>query len=385
MKIYLKLFLLTLAAVITGCDRQADFTPLLAGQASLESENTPALRPSHKTALERKRDAVELREIYSKPPEQWPKPLIDPGVELREIGSLPPVKFPPDNQFSVARAQLGRALFFDKRLSGSNALSCSTCHNPNQNWADGKELPTGHLGIQLKRHSPTILNNGYNNIFFWDGRANSLEAQAVAVITNPNEMHMTPETVEQTLNNIPAYQKKFKETYGIDRVDFNSVTKAIATFERTITTKNQSPFDQFLAGKKEALSDAAVRGLNIYRTQARCLNCHNGANFTDNKFHNLSLTYAGSDKEDLGRFNITKDPSDWGVFKTPTLRNAAQTGPYMHNGVFATISKLMGLYNDGMHGKDQNKSPLLHPLGLSDDDLLDLEAFINSLSEASPN
>jgi cytochrome c peroxidase len=384
MKLIAKLFLITVMVSINACERNSGFTPLISEETSFETNNTTQLKPSHKTAAQRRKDAADLREIYSKPASQWPMALTDPGVEFTEITNLPPVRFPADNPFSVSAAQLGRILFFDKRLSGSNALSCSTCHNPSQNWADAKELPTGHMGIELKRHSPSIVNNGYNTVFFWDGRARSLEEQAAMVITNPNEMHMTPALVEQTLNNIPVYQKKFKETYNIDMIDFKHVTQALATFERTLNTKNQSPFDQFLQGNKNALSDPAVRGMHVFRTQARCMNCHNGANFTDNKFHNLSLTYAGSEKEDLGRFNITKDPSDWGVFKTPTLRNSAVTAPYMHNGVFGTITKLLSLYNDGMHGKDQNKSPLLHALNLGDEELLDLEAFINSLSEASP-
>jgi cytochrome c peroxidase len=127
--------------------------------------------------------------------------------------------------------------------------------------------------------------------------------------------------------------------------------------------------------------DSQIRGLHLFRTKARCMNCHNGPNFTDNKFHNLSLTYIGTEREDLGRYYITKNPSDWGVFKTPTLRNVAKTSPYMHNGVFGRLNKILNLYNDGMHGKDENKSQLIVPLGLSEEEIKNLEDFLISLSE----
>ncbi len=384
-KIYYKVFASLLVISISGCKEQSDFSPLITPESNLLSISENSLKSSHKTPAQRKKEADELRVLYSKPQSQWPKAEIEikEGVEYDEITSLPAVQFPSDNQYSPKRAELGKALFFDKRLSGSNALSCATCHNPAKGWADAKELPTGHLDTPLKRHSPGILNLAYNTTFFWDGRAKSLEDQAVAVLTNPNEMHATPEFIEETFNKIPAYQKKFKEAYGIDRINIEYVTKALATFERTVVTKNQSPFDQFVKGNHNALSDSSIRGLHVFRTQGRCMNCHSGANFTDNKFHNLTLTYEGTEKEDLGRFNVTKDPKDWGKFKTPSLRNITETSPYMHNGIYEKLSKVLSFYNDGTNGKDPHKSVLIKSLSLSDEQLVDLEEFMKSLTESS--
>lgn len=331
--------------------------------------------------LRKEYSSKELREIYSLPQQNWPKPDLDSTVEHREIGLLPPPKFPLNNPYSKEKADLGQELFFDRNLSGSKKLSCASCHNPNYSWTDSRDLPIGHNGLVLKRNSPTILNSSYNNVFFWDGRASTLEEQAVKVLTNPNEMHTTPTEVEKYLNSSENYKVKFKNAFGSDKITFDMAVKAITTFERTINTKNQSNFDKFLKGDKNALSDSAIQGLHLFRTKARCMNCHNGPNFTDNKFHNLSLTYVGTEKEDLGRFYITKNPLDWGVFKTPTLRNVAKTSPYMHNGVFGKLNKILNLYNDGMHGKDENKSPLVIPLGLSEEEIKNLENFLLSLSE----
>lgn len=382
MKKLVTTFLLPL--LLLSCKEQsqynADFTSTTA-DTTIQTVKHPV-----KTDLQRKKEADDLREIYSKPSSQWPEPEIDVqnGGTFKEIGSLPPATFPSDNQFSVQRAELGKNLFFDARLSGSKKLSCFSCHNPKLAWTDGKETAIGHEGMVLKRNSPPVVNSVYNTSFFWDGRAKSLEEQAKGVMNNPNEFHSTPESIAETVNSVSSYKTKFKEAYGIDKATIDDVAKAIATYERTVVTKSQSPFDKFISGQKTAMSDSAIRGMHLFRTTGRCINCHNGANFSDNKFHNLSLTYEGSDKEDLGLYNITKNPDDWGKFKTPSLRNISTTGPYMHNGVFLTVTKVLSLYNDGMHGKDPHKSPIIRPIGFSDQELLDLEEFLNALSEPVP-
>ncbi|MFN8674096.1 MAG: cytochrome c peroxidase [Candidatus Sericytochromatia bacterium] len=341
-------------------------------------------KASHKTPTQLKKEADDLREQYSKPQSQWPSPTIDyaNGGTFKEIGAITStVKFPSDNNFSTKKAELGKALFFDPRLSGSKKISCSTCHNPQKNWTDGEQQAIGHNGMILKRNSPTIINSGFLPELFWDGRAKSLEAQATAVMLNPNEFSSTEASIKETINSIPAYKTKFKENFGTDNPDITHVAKAIATFERTVNTKNQSNFDKFVLGQKNALSDSAIRGLHIFRTIGKCINCHNGANFTDNKFHNLSLTYEQTDKEDLGLYYITKNEEDWGKFKTPSLRNVQNNGPYMHNGVFVKLKKVLELYSDGMHGKDPHKSPIIKPIGFEDQEFIDLEEFLNSLSE----
>ncbi|MBC7473754.1 MAG: c-type cytochrome [Candidatus Sericytochromatia bacterium] len=386
-KRHLKVAIISFSLLFTGCKDNVEVNFTVPNNIS-ENILSETLQPSHKSPLQRKKEANDLREIYSKNSDLWPAPTLDTdpnhGVEFNEIGSLRAIKFPQENQYTPERAFLGRALFVDKRLSGSKSLSCETCHNPKTGWNDNKEFSAGHEGIKLKRNTPSILNVGYNKAFFWDGRAKSLEEQALAVLTSEKEMHSTPESIAETVNNIPIYKKKFKESYNVDNVSINEVTKALATFERTINTKSQSPFDKFINGQKDSMSDSAIRGLNLFRTKARCINCHSGSNFTDNKFHNLSLTYEGTENEDLGRYNITRIEDDWGRFKTPSLRNVEKTAPYQHNGVFLTLNKVLKFYNEGTHGKDPHKSPIIRSLGLGDEDLTDLEEFLKSLSETVP-
>jgi cytochrome c peroxidase len=344
----------------------------------------PQAKRSNRTLQDLKKEASELREVYSKPKSQWPKPELDletpENVEFKELGTLTPVKYPSDNTASDKKASLGKALFFDMRLSGSKKLSCMSCHNPNMNWGDDQKTPLGHEGAELKRNSPSVVNAAYSKTQFWDGRAVSLEEQAVAVLTNPNEMHSTPESIAETVNSIDTYKKQFKEAYGVDRITIQHVAKALANFERTVVTKNRTPFDQFLVGNKEALSDSAVRGLHLFRTQGRCMNCHNGANFTDDKYHNLGMTSAGTDFEDLGRYYVTSNKNDWGRFRTPSLRNVEFSAPYMHRGNLRTIKRVLEQYNHGFQG-EQEISPLIKTLNLYEEDLIDLEEFLKSLSE----
>jgi cytochrome c peroxidase len=226
---------------------------------------------------------------------------------------------------------------------------------------------------------------------FWDGRASSLEDQALTPIDAPNEMHGDDAVIVERIAAQPEYVREFNQCFGEDKVTMDRIAQAIATFERTIVP-GRSRFDVFLSGKNpNALSDEAVRGLNLFRTTARCINCHNGPNFTDGKFHNIGLTYYGRKYQDLGRYNVTKDPSDVGRFKTPSLRNVARTGPYMHNGFFE-LEGVINLYNAGgpsplRTAAQQNdplfpqKDPLMQRLGLNQHDKEDLLAFLESLSE----
>lgn len=372
-----------------GCNSISENTSIDISQISSTNVKTlidppPPAKRSNRTSQDLKKEASELREIYSKPKSQWPKPELDletpENVEFRELGTLSPVKHPVDNTYSEKKVSLGKALFFDARLSGSKKLSCISCHNPSMNWGDDQKTPLGHEGIELKRNSPSVVNSAYSKTQFWDGRSVSLEEQAVAVLTNPNEMHSTPESISETVNSIDTYKKQFKEAYGVDKITIQHVAKALATFERTLVTKNRTPFDQFLAGNKDALSDSAVRGLHIFRTQGRCMNCHNGANFTDDKFHNLAMTSAGTDFEDLGRYYVTQNRNDWGRFRTPSLRNVEFSAPYMHRGNLRTLKRVLEQYNHGFQG-EQEISSLIKPLNLYEEDLMDLEEFLKALSE----
>lgn len=337
--------------------------------------------------------AAELRRAYAEPPERWPHPQVDSTVRWREIGPLPAVKHPEENPFSVEKAQLGAQLFFDPRLSGSGQIACASCHDPEMGWTDGRSTSFGHNRQQLARNAPSLLNLGHAGKMFWDGRAESLEDQARQVLLNRAEMHSSAEHLQERLGRLPEYRTQFAAVFGGDgrQIGIEQVCQALATFERTIVG-GRSPFDRFLAGQQAAMSDSAVIGLHLFRTQARCMNCHHGPNFTDNDFHDLGLSFYGRSKyEDLGRYEITGKAADVGRFKTPTLRNVARTRPLMHNGLFE-LTGVLNMYNAGMptlrRKPEQEedplfptKSPLLSPLHLNRQQLGDLAEFLTTLSE----
>jgi cytochrome c peroxidase len=353
-----------------------------------------SVRPSM-TAEQRTDWAARLREIYQRPSNKWPPPLVDRTVEWKELAPLPEPKVPPAKptaaeQAEINRAELGKLLFFDPRLSGSGQIACASCHDPDLSWADGRTVAIGNRRKPLRRNAPSIMNVGLNHAFFWDGRAKTLEEQARAVLFNPDEMDSTEDVIVGRLSGAPDYRKRFAEVYGDDAVTIDRVATAIAAFESAIVG-GRSPFDKFLRGRADALTDEAVIGLHLFRTEARCLNCHHGVNFTDNRLHEVGLSYYGRKLEDLGHFKISQRSADVGRFKTPSLRNVANTKPYMHNGLFP-LEGVLNMYNAGMptirrkpHQKDDPlfpaKSPLLEPLYLNRQDLLALKTFLESLSE----
>ncbi len=345
-----------------------------------------------RSPVERASLIAELRRVYSLPPDQWPAPHVDESVEWREIGLLPkPEKVEPDTP-KAARIELGKHLFFDPRLSASRQLACASCHDPDLAWADGRTVSFGNERTVLRRNAPTILNVGYAEAFFWDGRAQSLEEQAHGVMLNSDEMGSSKEMIEERLQGIPDYVAMFQRAFPDEPIDIDRASVAIAEFERTIVG-GRSPFDRFLGGETDALSDEAIAGLDLFRRDGRCINCHHGPTFTDNNLHDVGLSYYGRQYEDLGRFAHTERAEDVGRFKTPSLRNVSRTGPYMHNGLFPSLRGVLNMYNAGMPTlvpKNQEqlddplfprKSPLLRPLGLNRRDLDDLEAFLQSLEE----
>ena len=299
-----------------------------------------------------------------------------------ELGPLPEVSVPKDNPMTMAKVHLGKMLFFDPRLSGNNHWSCATCHNPSLGFSDGlpRSLAFGDES-ELDRHSPTILNCAYNSSQFWDGRAATLEEQALGPILSHREMNADPEVVVDKLNSIPQYREKFVEVFG-EPASLVSIAKAIATFERTLVTPG-SPFDHYVMGEKEVLSTQEKRGLILFVSKAACTQCHNGSNFTDNQFHNLSVPPAGPAMVDLGRYEVTQAEEDWRAFKTPTLRNVTLTPPYMHNGAFQTLDEVIDFYDRG-GGKDPRKSPKLLQLNLTDAEKQDLIAFLKTLTGNLP-
>jgi cytochrome c peroxidase len=295
-------------------------------------------------------------------------------------GPLPPMPIPTDNVQSDAKVKLGRQLYFDGRLSANNEISCATCHDPKTGWAGHDATDTGVGGRVGTRNSGTIINAGYMKYQFWDGRAGSLEEQALGPIHNPVEMGETLENVVRKLNAIPGYMREFQDVFQSE-VTIDGIAKAIAAFERTIVS-GPSPYDRFVEGDKKALSAEALRGMEIFNGKGTCVACHNGPLFSDQSFHNLGIGMNAA-KPDVGREAVTKDPKDRGKFKTPGLRNVANTYPYMHDGQTPTLEAVIELHNKGGI-PNPNLDPVIKPLGLTETEKKDLVAFLKALTGPEP-
>lgn len=294
---------------------------------------------------------------------------------------MPSINHPADNPWSKDKEKLGKMLYFDPRLSGSNWISCATCHNPGLGWSDGLPRAFGDGQKELGRHTPTIINSGYFELQFWDGRARSLEEQALGPIQAAGEMNQSlPELVKE-LNAVPGYVRLFKKVFGASGITAENIGKAIATFERSVVSKN-SPYDKYMQGNKKAMSSQAVAGMNLFFGKAKCSICHNGPAFTDNKFHNIGVKQQGPLKEDSGRYNVTKDEPDKGAFKTPGLRHVSRHAPYMHDGSEATLKDVIEFYDRG-GDVEQNRSAFITPLGLTVREKKELLEFLQAL-EGSP-
>src|SRR5512139_434180 len=238
---------------------------------------------------------------------------------------------PDDNPMSEDRIALGKFLYFDKRLSKDMTISCATCHIPFHGFADPHRTSSGVAAKLGGRNSPTVINRLFSADQFWDGRAKDLESQAHGPLTNPVEMAMgSHDDVVKRVKAVKEYAPLFKKAFGDDKIDIERIGKAIASYERTVVAGN-SPYDRYQAGDKDALSPAAVRGMQLFNGKGNCKACHTGFNFTDETYQNIGV---GMNKPnpDLGRYEVTHNDADRGKFKTPTLRNIAQTAPYMHDG-----------------------------------------------------
>lgn len=314
-----------------------------------------------------------LRDTYSRDPSRWPSPNVSQGVQWKELGVLPAGPMDMMNDSLKNIAELGKVLFFDTRLSESGKISCATCHQPELNWTDGKEKSVGHEGASTKRNSPTIQNTWFYEKLFWDGRAKDLQDQAFAPINSETEMHSDMPDVIRKLRASKGYAALFKKAYGSETITPDNFTAAIAVFEKTITSGKTS-FDKFLEGDRKALSNSALRGLHIFRTKARCMNCHHGPLFSDNQFHNTGIGM-GPDT-DKGLYQVTQKDADIGKFKTPSLRDAMNTGPWMHGGEMKDMATILELYNQNSpepSGKGRG-------LGLSTREKKDLLAFLQAIS-----
>ncbi|WDT74851.1 MAG: cytochrome-c peroxidase [Candidatus Manganitrophus sp.] len=309
------------------------------------------------------------------PPETLFDTLPNPPFHLHPL-LAPPI--PPYNLQTPAKVALGKMLFFDPRLSRDNTVSCATCHNPEHGFSDARPVSIGIDGQKGTRNAPTIFNVAYNKTHFWDGRAGSLEEQALGPIQNPIEMGEDLNRLVQKLNAVPGYVEAFKKAFGTE-VTADGIAQAIAAFERTILSNN-SPFDRFMAGDDNALTPTEQHGIRVFNEKGKCVTCHNGPNFTDNKFHALGLPKREGIPNDIGRYAITQDEAEKEQFKTPTLRNIAQTAPYMHNGMFATLEEVVEFYVRAERTTSP-RHPLITPLTLlTDHDKKALIEFLKSLT-----
>lgn len=344
------------------------------------------------------------------------------SVTMAQPLGLPPVPIPSDNPQTPGKIALGDKLFNDKRFSSTGDVSCATCHDPAKAFTDSPLVTSEGINkLTGTRNSPTVINSAYFSLFFWDGRSASLEDQAQHPIVNPVEMGLADhDPVLKIVRTDPEYVAAFRKVFGKEgeQITMKEVQQAIASFERTIVA-GDSPFDQWYFGRRQdAISEQAKRGFDVFMNKGRCVSCHtieqNHALFTDNRFHNIGVGInriqgdvgtlvpaflkAGTSIEEvdkavladpkvseLGRFAITDSLDELGAFKTSTLRNVAVTAPFMHDGSLATLRDVVEHYNNGgITRKTDSVNDFLsggiRPLDLTDDEIADLVAFLETLT-----
>lgn len=303
-------------------------------------------------------------------------PAPGAGDKVWVLGKVPDAA---DNPVTPAKVELGKALFFDPRLSGNGTVSCASCHNPALGWSDGLRTGVGINGTVLGRATPTIVNVAYNTQFMWDGRKKSLEDQALGPMKTPEEMKTDFSAAVNLLGSVDGYVAMFNKAFPGEPIGEETIAKAIAAFERTVVSKD-SRFDRWLAGDRKAITAQEYRGYQVFNDPGRgnCAKCHGGPNFTDNGYHNIGLKPVEG-KADEGRFKIKPIASMKGAFKTPTLRDIALTAPYFHDGSAATLMEVVEHYDRGGDDKS-NLSKDIRPLNLTSAEKADLVAFMMTLS-----
>jgi cytochrome c peroxidase len=312
---------------------------------------------------------------------------------------LPPPPSPEGNPSTPEKAELGKKLFFDRRLSGDGTMNCATCHDPESGYSDGLPISLSYPTTKNWRNSPGLVNAAYRKALFWDGRSASLEEQALFPMMSPFEMNRNLDYVEEILKTVPGYVEAFGRIFG-GEITRQRVAMAIAAFERTLVSRD-TPMDRHLRGEKDALTAKQQAGYGLFVGKAGCAACHGGENLADERFHNLGVPEdpkAAEDPrvlatarfvgkvsgfpdyralaEDPGRFLVTKEPADWKAFATPPLREVGRTAPYMHNGSLASLEEVIDFFDRG-GGADPKKSPLLKPLGLSKEEKEALKEFLD--------
>jgi cytochrome c peroxidase len=293
--------------------------------------------------------------------------------EVSLPASLRSVKQAPENPAAPATSALGRELFFDARLSRDGRVSCASCHQPDKGFSNGERFAAGVGGKIGTRNVPGLMNVAYSKSLFWDGRAATLEAQALMPIENPAEMDMRPADLAARLNGIADYSERFRKVFGGPATP-ERIATALAAYERTLVS-DDTPFDRHLRGDKQALSADALRGMRLFFGEARCAVCHKGPTLSDDLFHNVGA----ADPDDLGRRAVTGKAADHGAYRTPQLREVGQTSPYMHNGRFKTLRDVVRHYNFGGVTDQENdqRDTALQVLYLAEDQVDDLVAFLD--------
>lgn len=286
------------------------------------------------------------------------------------------IPFPEGNPYSEAKSKLGRILFFDPILSGSQVRSCATCHNPTLSWTDSQPRAIGEKTLPFR--SPTLLNVAWIAKLGWDGHFRDLEAVAFGPITAAGNMNLPEKVLIERLSAIQGYNDAFAAAFGKPDITRRNVELALATYERSIVS-GEAPFDRWIKGDETAISEAAKRGFDLFNGKGRCSSCHSGWTFTDGSFHDIGT--ARNDDLGRGRFFPTSIKLRH-AFKTPTLRDVARRAPYMHDGSIATLEAVIDLYDRGGIERP-SRSELISPLGLSKDEKANIIAFLHTLNEAS--
>ncbi len=298
---------------------------------------------------------------------QWQKPQGIPS--------------PKDNPLTKEKIELGKLLFFDKRVSKSNEVSCASCHNPKLGWSNGESVATGDRGKQGRRNSPTLINSAYLNSFFHDGRAKSLEEQALGPIETEVEMNMPIGELVDKLKNIKGYRELFSYAFKDEGINKVTIVKAIASFERTIVS-HQTPFYRWVNDDDfEAISQEAQIGFDIFKNEGRCKSCHNSFRFTNDSFNNIGL----GDEDDLGVYEIKKNKLWYGSFKTPTLIDIEKTAPYFHDGSVATLEEAVTICGNGGRKPVKTRSPFFRDRQLSQEEVNFVVSFLKTLSVEPTN
>lgn len=295
------------------------------------------------------------------------------------------------DRHGVAVVELGSTMFFDPRLSRGDRISCATCHKPELGFGDGLVLSKGVHGNVLQRHTPHLVNLGAATSFFWDGRASSLEEQALMPIENPDEMDMPIDLLVVKLAAVPEYAAAFQRLYPERGLCGETIASALAAFQRTLVSQNSS-FDRYMHGDRSALDAGALRGLGLFEGRAGCTRCHQGHDLTDRDFHNTGVVTDDLGRQALDRAGLTREfqirPYPFfathKAFKTPSLRNVSLTAPYFHDGSKATLQDVVRFYDKGGDSPDsRGRSLEVRPLNLTDEEVADLVSFLEALTDPS--